>query len=162
MAMFTAICARKPAALVGAPQHALQRLSFQVLHGDATTPVDHARFERLHDVRVIELGEQPRLVQEHLDQTRIFVEVRMQALDHHRAMHERRNLPGRQVDLRHAALAEACQELVALERIELFRGCSVRGDTAEARHDRRELRRGWASPAKGNEARGEEDCTGRS
>ncbi len=82
------------------------------LHGQEQLAVGHVQVEHLGDVRVVEGGGDPRLVQEHLDELLLAGDVREDLLEHHQLAEARQAALRREEDLRHPARRQAAEHLV--------------------------------------------------
>lgn len=69
-----------------AAHDAAQVLAVNELHGDEVGAVLFAELVDLRDVRVVEAGDDLRLVQEHLNELRVLGEVRQDSFDHYVAV----------------------------------------------------------------------------
>ena len=101
--------------LLGPAHHLAQRLAVEVLHGDPVGVVVLAEIEDLGDVRVVDAGRDPRLVEEHVDELIVLDQVRVDALDRDHLREAAGAVDPPQVQLGHAAPAELGEELVAAE-----------------------------------------------
>jgi hypothetical protein len=92
-----------------------QALAVDVLHRDEVDPFDDAEVHHLDHVGVGDPGQEPRLVDEHLDEGRALEVLRVDQLDREElleALHPGQP-PG--IDLTHPALGEAEEELISTE-----------------------------------------------
>jgi hypothetical protein len=99
-------------ALVGLARQLGERHAGQVLHHHVVAAVVLPELERLHDVRVIELRPEPRLVEEHADEVGVVGQVVEQALDHHVLLEAGLAGDAREVDLGGAADREQREDVV--------------------------------------------------
>ena len=79
--------------------------ALDVLHGHERNAVLLADLEHLDDVRVVQVGHHPRLVQEHLDEVRIARALRDDALEHDLFVEAANTLEAADIHVRHAAAA---------------------------------------------------------
>ncbi|MBK7191551.1 MAG: hypothetical protein IPH80_03655 [Myxococcales bacterium] len=129
-----------------------RRLAVDVLHREEVG-VDHpADVEDLRDVRMVELGGEARLVQEHGHELGIARVVRHDALQHDVAFEARQAHDPREVQLGHAAAGEVPEQLVT-RRAVVEVGASRRGHLysirVESKLSRRALSATTATPILG-------------
>jgi len=119
---------QEPAVRDAAPAQLVELLTDDVLHRDVRDAVVLVDVVDVHDVGVVELRADLRLVEEHLDDPRIIGELRAQLLDHDFLLEAGHRRLARQIDLRHTADREPAQQRVApaeLHRLEI-RGAVAR------------------------------------
>src|SRR5262249_5716779 len=100
-----------------APHDHRQRQAGEELHDHVVAALVLAELEGLHDVRVIEHGGKPRLVEEHLDELGVVGEVIVQALDDDVLLEPGRTADPREVNLGRSAQGEKSQDLVLAETL---------------------------------------------
>jgi len=91
------------ARLAGLPDQPRERLAGDVLHDEEELAVVRDDVEGGDHVRVADTGREARLLQEHRHEIRVLREVRMEALDGHRAREADRPEQARKMDRGHAA-----------------------------------------------------------
>ncbi len=101
--------------LVGAPDDSLQRLPVHVFHRQEAPGSMTADLDRLHQVRVVQPGGDPRLVEEHLDGGRVAQELVAQLFDREKLVESGGSPRDRQMDDTHAAARQLADELVLPE-----------------------------------------------
>ena len=89
-----------------------ERGPVDVLHGDEVAALGLAEVEDLHQVRVVELRRELRLVEEHLDELRVLRQVREDALDDQQLLEAHRPVGLGEEHLGHAAGGELAEQLV--------------------------------------------------
>ena len=104
------------ASLLHAAHDLAERLAVEVLHGDPVGVVVLAEIEDLGDVRVVDAGRDPRLIEEHVDELIVLDEVRVDALDGDPLLEAAGPIHARQVDARHAADADLVDDAIAPEK----------------------------------------------
>ncbi len=87
-----------------------------VLHREEVVALLDADVEDLRDVRVMELGREPRFVEEHVHELRVVDELRHDPLDDHELLEALDALGAREEQLRHPAHRDLADELVPAER----------------------------------------------
>ena len=118
-----------PAQRARALEQATHGLAVHVLHGEEERIAELSDVEHLRDVRVLELGRESGLFQEHLDEVVVVRLVADDPLEHHVALHTRGARTPGEKDLRHPTGRELREDLIVV------RGRSDLGDN------------GWHVPA---------------
>ena len=100
---------------VSGAQDGEQWLALEVLHRDEVATIRFTEVVDVDDVGVLDQGGQPRLLHQHLDERLLRGEVVVDQLDHHQLLEAHGAAQPRQLHLGHAALANACDQLVSPE-----------------------------------------------
>ena len=89
-----------------AVQDPIERLPLEIVHGDEILIAVLTHLVRVHHVRMVELGRQPGLIQEHGQELGLAGELFAQLLDHHQLVETGGPLIHAQHDARHASLPQ--------------------------------------------------------
>jgi hypothetical protein len=100
-----------------AADDAIERPSFEVLHGHEVPIVGATDLVGLHDVRVIEARGETRLLEEHLQERPVFRQLGLQLLDDDDFVESAHPMGDRQVDDPHAASRDLRDETVLAELV---------------------------------------------
>lgn len=99
-----------------------QRHSVQIVHDEKQLAVLRNHVERRHDVRVADARREPRFVDEHRDELRLFGEVRVHAFDGDDSLEPRRPEEAAEPHRRHAAGGDFVEDCVTPELAPAERG----------------------------------------
>ncbi len=99
---------------VRAMQQRAHGLAVHVLHREEVAVAEAADVVHLRDVRVLELGREPRLVEEHAHEVDVGRALAEDPLEHDVARHAGDARAARQKDLRHATHRELREDLVTV------------------------------------------------
>ena len=102
-------------ALAPGAQHGEQRLALEVLHRDEVAAIGLAEIVDVDDVRVLDQRCDSRLVEQHVDERLLRRERIVDELDDDELLEPVRSALDRELDIGHATLADARDELVASE-----------------------------------------------
>jgi len=95
---------------VGRAQDGSQIAAIHVLHGQVDLPLDVAEVEDLHDVEVLEIGRELRLLNEHPHEGLVAAVPRQDALEGDDLFEARVAVPLREEDLGHSPVADALEQ----------------------------------------------------
>ncbi len=104
------------AAALRPPEHARERLPFEVLHHDRRALPQLADFQRLHDVRMAQARGELRLVEEHAEEIGVERQLRLYGLENEELVEPDRTARDTKVDVCHPAFAQLGEDAMLLLR----------------------------------------------
>jgi hypothetical protein len=111
----------KSSIVVEASKNVAERLPVEKLHRQEVPFAFDAGFERLDDVRMIQLRRHLGFGKEHLHEFFVLRELTSQFLQHDELLEDADSAGERDVNRAHAPLPEACEQPVPAQRAQLFR-----------------------------------------
>jgi hypothetical protein len=96
-------------------QHREERLTLEILHRDEVAALGLTEVIDVDDVRVLDERRDARFVEQHVDERFLARQVLVHELDDDQLFEARGSALDRQLHLRHAALADPCDQLVTAQ-----------------------------------------------